>query len=144
VERLILAALVVAIAAVVAVIVERRRPAPPTQAHWSVPAQLDRDDFDRPDAAWLVAVFTSATCDSCAVARDKAAVLASDDVVVQELEVAARRDLHDRYGIDAVPTILLADGEGVVRASFLGPPSASDLWAAVAEARASGPEADPG
>ena len=68
-------------------------------------------------------------------------MLASDDVVVQEVEVAGRRDLHDRYGIDAVPTILLADREGVVRASFVGPPTATDLWAAVAEARAPGPEA---
>jgi hypothetical protein len=135
VERVLLAAVVVAIAAVVAVVVERRRPEPPTQSPWTVPAQLDRDDFDRPDAPWLVAVFTSATCDSCAVARDKAAVLASPEVAVQEVEVAARRDLHDRYGIDAVPTILLADAEGVVRKSFVGPPSATDLWAAVAEAR---------
>lgn len=143
-ERVILAAVVVAIAAVIAVLVERRRPAPPTQAQWSVPAQLDRDDFDRPEAPWLVAVFTSATCESCALARDKAVVLASTDVAVQEVEVTARRDLHDRYGIDAVPAILVADGDGVVRKSFLGPPSATDLWAAVAEARASPREANPG
>ncbi len=134
-ERVIIALAVVALAAIVAVLVERRRPSPPTQAQWTVPAQLDRDDFDRPDAPWLLAVFTSATCETCAVARDKAAVLASDDVVVQEVEVGVRRDLHDRYGIDAVPIILLADREGVVRASFVGPPSATDLWAKVAEAR---------
>ncbi len=138
-----LAAIVVVVAAVLAVIVERRRPAPPTQATWSTPAQLDRADFTRPDAPWLVAVFTSATCDSCAAARDKAAVLASPEVVVQEVEVAARRDLHDRYGIDAVPTILLADAEGVVRKSFVGPPSATDLWAAVAEARSPGSSPEP-
>ena len=134
-ERVVLAAVIVVVAAVLAVIVERRRPAPPTQASWSVPAQLDRADFDRPEAPWLVTVFTSATCETCARARDKAAVLASDDVAVQEIEVSARRDLHDRYRIEAVPIILLADHEGVVRASFVGPPSATDLWAAVAEAR---------
>jgi hypothetical protein len=54
---------------------------------------------------------------------------------VQEVEISARRDLHQRYSIDAVPIIVLADAEGVVRASFVGPPSATDLWAAVAEAR---------
>ena len=81
-ERLLLAAAVVALAAAVAVVVERRRPAPPTQSSWSVPAQLDRGDFD-----------------------------------------------------DAVPTIVVADEQGVVRASFVGPPSATDLWAAVAKAR---------
>jgi hypothetical protein len=138
VERVVVAAIIVVVAAVLAVLVERRRPAPPTQAAWSTPAQLDRADFDRPDAPWLVAVFTSATCETCAMARDKAVVLASDDVVVQEVEVSARKDLHDRYKIEAVPIILLADREGVVQESFVGPPSATDLWAAVARAREAG------
>ena len=133
---MVLAGLIVVVAAVLAVIVERRRPAPPTQAAWSVPAQLDRADFDRPDAPWLVAVFTSATCETCVRTQAQAAVLASDDVVVQEVEVSARKDLHQRYKIEAVPIILLADGEGVVQASFVGPPTATDLWAKVAEARA--------
>lgn len=132
-----LAVVVVAVAAVIAIVVERRKPAPPTQPSWTVPAQLDRDDFDGPGAPWLLAVFTSATCDSCAAALQKAKVLASEDVVVQEVEAKARRDLHDRYGIEAVPLILLADASGVVRKSFAGPPTATDLWAAVAEARAS-------
>ena len=130
-----LAGVIVVVAAVLAVIVERRRPAPPTQATWSTPAQLDRADFDHPDAPWLVAVFTSAACESCIRARDKALVLASEDVAVQEVEVTARKDLHDRYSIEAVPIILVADREGVVQKSFVGPPTATDLWAAVAEAR---------
>ncbi len=134
-ERLAIAAAVVVVAIVVATLARRRRPEPPTQARWSAPAQLDRADFDRPEAAWLVAVFTSATCESCAAARDKAAVLAAPEVAVQEVEAKERKDLHDRYGIEVVPMILLADAEGVVRKSFLGPPSATDLWAAVAEAR---------
>lgn len=142
-ERLIVAAAVVLAAVALAWVVRRRRPEPPTQARWSAPAQLDRNDFDRPEAPWLLALFSSATCDSCAATRDKAAVLASDEVVVQEVEVSARRDLHDRYQIEVVPMILLADAEGVVRKSFLGPPSATDLWAAVAEAR-QGPEPPPG
>ena len=139
-----LAVVIVVVAAVLAVIVERRRPAPPTQAAWSTPAQLDRADFDRPDAPWLVAVFTSATCETCTKVRDQAAVLASGEVAVQDVEVSARKDLHDRYKIEAVPIILLADREGVVQASFVGPPTATDLWAAVAEARAAGgANADP-
>jgi hypothetical protein len=31
--------------------------------------------------------------------------------------------------------VLVADAAGVVRASFVGPPSAADLWAAVAALR---------
>ncbi len=130
-----LAAVVVVVAAVVAVVLERRKPEAPTQGTWAVPAQLDRADFDRPDAPWLVAVFTSATCDSCASALQRSRVLASDAVAVQEVEVKARPDLHGRYHIEAVPIIVVADADGVVRTSFTGPPSATDLWAAVAGVR---------
>jgi thioredoxin-like negative regulator of GroEL len=128
---------------VVALVVERRRPDPPTQAAWAVPTQLDRADFERPEAPWLVALFTSATCDSCAKAVEKAAVLGSAQVVVQNVEIGTKPDLHRRYHVEAVPTIVVADGEGVVRASFVGPPSATDLWAAVAEARQPGSSPEP-
>ena len=134
-ERFLLAAVVVLVAAIFAVVVDRRRPEPPTQGTWAVPAQLDRADFARPEAAWLVVVFTSATCDSCAQAVARAEVLASDAVAVDEAEVKARADLHRRYHIDAVPITVVADSDGVVRASFTGPASATDLWAAVAGAR---------
>ena len=43
-----------------------------------------------------------------------------------------------RYGIDAVPTVVIADAQGVAVAAFLGPMTATDLWAAVAEAREPG------
>lgn len=129
----------VAIAAVVAMALERRRPDAPMQgaasSTWPAPTQLDRADFARPDAPWLVAVFTSATCQSCADALVRANVLASDAVAVEEVEHTAKADLHKRYRIEAVPTIVVADAEGVVHASFAGPPSAADLWAAVAGAR---------
>jgi hypothetical protein len=65
----------------------------------------------------------------------KAAVLASSDVAVQEVEYAAARDLHRKYRIDVVPIVVIADDRGVVRRSFTGPVTATDLWAAVAEAR---------
>lgn len=134
-ERALIAAAVVVVAVIVAVLLERRRPEAPTQGDWAVPAQLDRADFARPEAPWLVAVFTSATCDSCARTIEQARVLASDAVAVDEAEVKARPDLHSRYHIDAVPIVVVADAEGVVRRSFTGPPSATDLWAAVAGVR---------
>ena len=134
-DRLLIVAGVVLVATAVAVVVRRRRPEPPTQARWPVPVQLDRRDFDRPDAPWLVVVFSSATCLSCADAFEKAKVLAGADVVVQDVDVQARPDLHRRYAIDAVPVTVVVDREGVVRASFVGAPSATDLWAAVAELR---------
>ena len=105
--------------------------------------QLDRDDFEGGDRPWLVAVFTSATCESCARATAKAAILASPNVAYQEIPYQGRKDLHDRYHVKAVPCIVVADDEGVVRASFIGVPTATDLWAAVAEARHPGSSPEP-
>ncbi|HZA76902.1 MAG TPA: hypothetical protein VE623_10995 [Acidimicrobiales bacterium] len=138
-ERLVVVVVLAAVAVAVALIVERRRrPPAPTNVGHTLPDQLDRRDFERPDAPWLVAVFTSATCHTCAGVWDKARLLASDEVAVQELEVTAARSLHERYGIDAVPAVVVADGSGAVRAGFLGPVTATDLWATVAELRAPG------
>ena len=63
-----------------------------------MPVQLDRADFARPDAPWLVAVFTSTTCQTCADVARKAEVLASDEVAVAEVEYSANRDLHAGMG----------------------------------------------
>lgn len=141
-DRLLLVVALVAVAVVVAQVLQRRRPEPPTQGRWQVPTQLDRADFDGADRPWLVVVFTSTTCDSCARALEKAAALASAEVAFQDVPYQGRKDLHQRYAVEAVPTILVADADGVVRASFVGTPTATDLWAAVAEARhpGSGPE----
>jgi hypothetical protein len=139
VTRLLVAAELVAVALVVAWWLDRRsRPDAPTQGGWSVPTQLDRRDFARPEVCWLVALFTSATCDSCRGTVEKAQVLASHDVAVEEVEVPSRKDLHDRYGIDAVPTTVIADVDGVVQRSFVGPMTATDLWGALAELRGEG------
>jgi hypothetical protein len=136
VQLLVALALAAAAVAVAAVLRRRHRVAGPTQGpSWEAPSQLDRRDFERPDASWLVVVFTSATCNSCAAMVDKARVLASDDVAVADVEAAAHADLHARYGIEAVPITVVADRAGVVQASFIGPATATDLWAAVARAR---------
>lgn len=139
VTRLLVMVALVTVVAVAAAALQRRRPDAPTgPGAYTVPAQVDRADFERADAPWLVAVFTSATCVSCAGAWDKARHLASDAVAVQEVELGARRALHRRYGVDGVPMVVVADAEGLVRASFIGPPTASDLWATVAELREPG------
>jgi hypothetical protein len=135
VDRVLIAAAIVVVAVVIALIVRRRRPDAPTQPAGRVPTQLDRQDFERPDAPWLVAVFTSATCHTCADVVAKAAVLASDEVAVTDVGWQTHRDVHDRYRIDGVPLLVIADREGVVRGSFAGPVTATDLWAAVAAAR---------
>jgi hypothetical protein len=95
------------------------------------------------DREWLLALFTSSTCATCADVATKAKVVESSAVAVAEIEWSANRALHDRYGIDAVPTTVLADRRGVVRAAFVGPVTATDLWAAVAEARDPGSSPEP-
>ncbi|MDQ6615144.1 MAG: thioredoxin family protein [Actinomycetota bacterium] len=134
-SRLIVAAALVLVAGIVAGALRRRKPEPPTQTRWAVPAQLDRADFEHPDAGWLVVVFSSTTCAGCDEAVAKASVLASPEVAVQEASYQGRPDLHKRYAIEAAPTIVVADADGVVRASFVSTPTATDLWAAVAEVR---------
>ena len=129
---------VVAVACVVAFVLRRRTPEPPTQTVWSAPQQLDRADFVRPDAAWLVAAFTSATCHTCVAIAARLEPLRSDAVAVEVIDYELRKSLHERYKIDAVPTTVIADAEGVVHRHFVGPVNATDLWAAVAEAREPG------
>lgn len=126
------------VVAVVALVMRRRqRTDAPTQRTFAVPSQIDRRDFladaNRPD--WLVVVFTSATCQVCADVWGKVQVLASGEVAVFRADYESHRELHRRYGIEAVPATLVCDVEGVVRDRILGPVSATDLWAAVARVR---------
>ena len=96
---------IVAAAVAVALLVRRRRPDAPPSPRRACRPQVDRADFARPEAPWLVAVFTSATCHTCADVVAKATVLASDDVAVAEVEYGAARDVHRRYRIDSVPIV---------------------------------------
>ena len=143
VQFLLAAVLILVVAGVAVILQRRRRVDPPTQTTYQVPAQLDRNDFASPNVDWLVVTFTSQSCHTCADVKRKAAVLACDSVAVVDVDYTTDRDLHRRYNIDAVPTLVIADRDGVVRASFLGPVSATDLWAACAEARNPGSSPEP-
>ncbi|MHB8663075.1 MAG: hypothetical protein ACYDH6_10360 [Acidimicrobiales bacterium] len=134
-DRVAIALGLFAVASVVAVVLGRRRPQPPTQAKVAVPAQLDRADFPDADRPWLVSVWTSLTCASCEAMTAKARLLSGDEVAYVEIPWQERRDLHDRYHITDVPLLLLADADGVVRVSFVGTPELGELYDAVAEAR---------
>lgn len=134
-ERLVIAAVVVVVALVIAWLGQRRKPLAPVRTGLMVPEQVDRSDFSRPDSEWLVAVFTDAGCATCAKAIEVAAALDSSAVAVQTIERSVSPGLHQRYSIHSVPTTIVVDPDGVVRGSFLGPPRAADLWAAVADLR---------
>jgi hypothetical protein len=141
--RLLIAVAILAVAGAVAWWLRRRRPEGPPRDTYPVPRQLDRSDFARPDAPWLVAYFSSEVCDSCQGLGPKVAVLESATVATCELDYAARRDLHERYDISAIPMIVLADDSGVVRRAFIGATTATDLWACLAELRDPGSTPEP-
>lgn len=143
IARLVVAALLVIVAAVIAWRLRAQAQPDPVRASGEVPRQIHRVDFPRADAPWLVVIFSSATCDSCVVMKSKVAVLECAEVATCEVEFAADRALHERYAIDSVPLVVVADAEGVTRAAFLGPTSATDLWAALAELRRPGSTPEP-
>ena len=136
-DRLLVLAVVTALAGLLAVLLQRWRPGGPVVTGWSVPGHLDRADFAKPDVPWLVAVFSSTDCATCASMVSEAHSLASALVVVQEVPAESAGDLHDRYRIDVVPMLVVADEDGLVSGHHLGPSAPGELQAVLEGARSS-------
>jgi hypothetical protein len=141
--RLAIGAVLLAVVLVAAWLMRRRAPDAPPRDVYPVPRQLVRSDFPRPDAPWLVVLFSSTACDSCRGLPPKIAALESKEVSTCEVEAASRGDLHHRYEIAAIPTTVVVDHEGVVQRAFVGAFTATDLWSAVADAREPGSTPEP-
>jgi hypothetical protein len=130
--RLAIAAVLLVVAVVVALVLERRRHAALRPFRSATDLQhVHRADFARPDAPWLALLFTSTDCDGCGPMADRIAPLESDRLAVAVCEYHQQRALHDRYQIDSVPYLVIADHDGIVRASFLGTASSDDIWTTV-------------
>lgn len=131
--RLIILIALTAVAVGVALLLQRRRPEAPTAPSYRAPTQVDRADFDHDSTPTLLAVFTSASCSSCATAWSSVESLAAtqDGLAAQRIEIQDDPKLHQRYRIDGVPTTLIIDADGVVTKSFFGPPVEDDLLAAL-------------
>jgi hypothetical protein len=143
-EQVVVAVVVVAAALVVGLVLRSgRQVSVPTQPAAVVPMQLDRADFPQAITPWVVVVFSSSTCHSCADVVRKAQVLSSKEVTVVDVEFSASAVLHRKYDIQAVPIVAIADAQGVVHRGFAGPVTATDLWAAVADARDPGSSPEP-
>jgi hypothetical protein len=143
IARIVIALVILVAVGVIAFVMRRRPPDAPPRDVYPVPKQLDRTDFRRPEAAWLVALFSSAACDSCRGLDDKLTPLEATDVAVCVIDAEHFGALHRRYELAAIPTTVVADREGVVRRAFVGAFTATDLWAAVAELRAPGTTPEP-
>ena len=128
-ERVIALVVLTALAVAIALILQRRRPDPPTAPSYRSPAQLDMADFTETGNRLLVALFSSATCDTCPKAWDtiEAVIARRADAVSQRLDVEDDPKVHQRYRIDGVPTTVVADRDGVVAQAFFGPITADEL-----------------
>lgn len=138
IQLLLACALAAAIIGTVRFQQRRRGSDAPTQPAWQFPAQLDPNDFSTDSGQWMVVVFTSSTCSTCADVAAKARVLESSSVSVSTVDYVDNVELHERYEIDAVPITVIADASGVVKRGFIGPVTATDLWAGLAEVREPG------
>ena len=143
--RLIALVVLTALAVGVALVLQRRRPDPPSAPSYRAPAQLDRADFAATAGRWLVVLFGSTTCDTCPVAWASVeamtrSAVAADALDIQRIDVQSDPTLHKRYRIDGVPTTVVADTEGVVVEAFFGPVTPDRFAAALA---AAGIDADP-
>lgn len=132
--RLVIAGALLVVAAITAFVLERTRARrlaplrPRGELH-----QVNRADFERPDAPWLLLLFTSRDCGGCDAMAARVAPLESPTVAVARCEYHDDRALHERYEIDSVPYLVVVDADGVVRASFLGTASAESIWDTVHE-----------
>ena len=131
--QIVVAVVIVVVGIAVAAVIRRRDAGRLAQGkRWTVPAQLERQDFADPAAERLVVVFSSDTCDACARTWQRVEALVGPGTAIDRVSYQERADLHDRYGIEAVPTLLVADREGVVERSFVGPPDPDELAQALA------------
>jgi thioredoxin-related protein len=118
---LLVMAVVALAAAALAFWQQQQRRGAPTAARGEPPTSLDRSDFRAPRAPWLIAVFTSATCSSCAAVLTELSSHESGEIVVVDVEIGVDPELHKKYAIDSVPTAVIADATGDAKLAFVGP-----------------------
>lgn len=97
-----------------------RRP----RIRWAAPTLLARSDFPHPETPWLLAVFVADNCRSCDKVQSQLLRFQGDHTAVVEI---SQPELLDRYGVDAVPTVVLADAVGKVSFSHTGPLNRTSL-----------------
>lgn len=134
-ERFLLVAVISVAATAVAVLVGRVRTGHAPDAvlrPGEPPDRVDRGDFVS-GPGWVLVVFTAVGCASCSRTMAAAGNLAADHLTVLEVTRDDQADLHAKYGVEALPTLLFVDSGGWVRGSYLGSPSVQQLEATLAE-----------
>jgi hypothetical protein len=132
-DRLVIAAVLVAVAVVVALVLERRRVDQPFSARrGAVPTRVRPEDVGL-DAGPAIIVFTEASCNSCQAAIGLVRGPAGAELPVAEVEYGASRALHERFAIDTVPTTVVVAGDGVVVGGWTGKVDPGELALSLAE-----------
>lgn len=95
----------------------------PASASPRVPVELLGDG----DRTWVV--FTTPFCASCGPVKEQ---LADEDPLAHVVTVDATREPHlaDAFAVRSAPTVLLADGNGDVRARLVGAPAVRNYLSA--------------
>lgn len=132
----IYAVVVMSIVAILLLVARKKKPQTQVTS-FDLPTQIDVEDFEDPTCELHVIMFSSEHCDGCDSVWDKAQVLSSSTVEVLKASYQDKqgRILHDKYQIEAVPSLVICDADGKTLKAFLGSVTATDLWAAVAELR---------
>ena len=118
----ILVLLLGAFAISVAYIANNRRTDSPSVPKSSLPIQVDRNDFEMPVMKWLLVFFSSESCSSCIQVRETLSDIPLNSIHIQEVSFPQEKNLHNRYAINSVPIVLIANLEGVVTWSYAGVP----------------------
>lgn len=126
-SRLIITLALLAVVGALAYVYQNRRATAQVATANPLPSHVDRSAFIAPNAPWLLVVFSSASCLACADVWKHAQGFEQANVAVQEVEVLADPELHGAYNIDSVPSTLVVDAQGIVKADFVGPLSPADI-----------------
>ncbi|MFT7648825.1 MAG: hypothetical protein ACI8Y4_003579 [Candidatus Poriferisodalaceae bacterium] len=130
-DRALIAVALVVVALAAARLLERRREEVPTIIRrGEVPTQVVLSDVGL--AGPGVVVFTEASCRSCrSVLEELMATI--DTCPVVEVEHGAMKAVHERHGIDTVPTIVVAAADGSVVVGWTGRTDPVEVAAAAAQ-----------
>lgn len=132
----------VLIALTVSALASRSAAQAPSDAEHHIPEHLDAPDFHNTSADRMLVVFSSRECNTCATVVENVSQMGRPGLLIDVVEIENRPALHSKYGIDAVPTILLAEPTGQVIKSFLGPASGELIERAMTEAWPTGNSGD--
>jgi len=134
VERLLVLVAVSLLACTAASIVQRRNYRHSVRTGSPVPVQIHRGDFPHPEIDWLIAIFTSESCDACTAVLRSAQSIDSAAVHVAKIDSTKNEKIYKLYDIDAVPLLLLANKNGVVLYYHRGPIPTDQLYKDIEEA----------